>query len=241
MNRRLAIALFWAAATAASGADPHELWERAVKAKGGRERLRGVHALAVYLKPANVVMAGPLQSCLFVFPDRYFEWRGRGSQAATASLIVDAGANRVSRDANGRPRTTRPFTQTDRDQLSLYRLVYLLETAGAQPEPLAVDHNSLMVQLGGRVFRLFLNKSNLPARVYLPSEPGLKDGPINDYRMERYHDFQGISLPARVTSMVGPVTQWTWDVDYEIDPTYNPKLFARQANLDDGPEPWRLR
>ena len=47
-------------------------------------------------------------------------------------------------------------------------------------------------------------------------------------------------LPARVTSSRS-VTESTWDVDYEVDAKYNPKLFERMPDLNDGPEPWRRR
>jgi len=47
-------------------------------------------------------------------------------------------------------------------------------------------------------------------------------------------------LPARVVSR-GRLEEWIWDVDYEIDSSYNPKLFERMPNLADGPEPWRIR
>jgi hypothetical protein len=47
-------------------------------------------------------------------------------------------------------------------------------------------------------------------------------------------------LPARVTSIDG-VRASIWDVDYEIDAKYNPKLFERMPDLGNGPEPWRMR
>jgi hypothetical protein len=40
---------------------------------------------------------------------------------------------------------------------------------------------------------------------------------------------------------VGRLREFTWDVDYEIDAKYNPKLFERMPDLANGPEPWRIR
>jgi hypothetical protein len=47
-------------------------------------------------------------------------------------------------------------------------------------------------------------------------------------------------LPTRVVLVAG-IRQSTWDVDYEVEAKYNPKLFERIPDLANGPEPWRMR
>ena len=230
------------AARAVDAADPRAVWEQAIQAKGGRERLRKVQTLAIFMQPAQVVMAGPPANWLCVFPDRYFEWEGR--KGVERSVIVNGTAGRTAMDANGRPRATCNLTSLERDRLTLNQVLYLLETAWLQPEPLAVrpahlhKYNVLTVRAGGRTFDLFLNSSNLPERIF--SRRGEDSKTKYDYQMEHYREFQGISLPARVTGTDGNFA-WTWDVDYEIDAKYNPKLFERPPDLNDGPEPWRRR
>jgi hypothetical protein len=235
-----AILLAWC--TAAAAADPQAVWEQAIQAKGGRERLRRVQTLAIFMKPAQVVLAGPPANWLCVFPDRYFEWEG--SKGSERSVIVNGAAGRVAMDANGMPRATWSMTPLERDRLTLNQLLYLLETAWLQPKPLAVrpahlhKYNVLTVSAGGRTFDLSLDSSNLPARIF--SRRGEDSKTKYDYQMERYREYQGISLPTRVTGTEGN-RAWTWDVDYEIDAKYNPKMFERQPDLNDGPEPWRRR
>jgi hypothetical protein len=85
-----------------------------------------------------------------------------------------------------------------------------------------------------------LNGANLPERIVSPPIPGQKPKIQYEYKLQRYRDFQGVMLPARVVS-IGGLQEWTWEVDYEVDAKYNPKLFERMPNLADGPEPWRLR
>jgi hypothetical protein len=97
-----------------------------------------------------------------------------------------------------------------------------------------------VVQAAGRTYKLFLNSASLPERVWSPPIPGQKPKIEYDYRLQRYRDFQGVQLPARVASM-GSVRAATWDVDYEVDAKYNPKLFERMPDLANGPEPWRQR
>jgi hypothetical protein len=97
-----------------------------------------------------------------------------------------------------------------------------------------------VVEAAGRTYKLTLNSANLPERVLSPPVPGQKPKIQYDYRLQRYRDFQGVMLPVRVTSIDG-VRASIWDVDYEIDAKYNPKLFERMPDLGNGPEPWRMR
>ncbi len=141
-------------------ADPQVAWEQALQAKGGRERLRGVQSLAIYMKPAEVRLAGAPANWLCVFPDRYFEWEGR--RGMQHSVIVNAATDRVAVDANGRPRAAWKLTPFERDRLTLNQILYLLETAWLQPEPVSVKPSNLNKSLvlrgrgGARLFELSL-------------------------------------------------------------------------------------
>jgi hypothetical protein len=239
MNHGLLIAAVAAGFAAAHAADPREVWEQAVQAKGGRDRLHGVHSLAIYMKPADVNLTGPPTNWLCVFPDRYFEFDGRGSGSQRA-MVVDRTADRVAMDVTGVPRTARRLTSLEYDRLALNQVVFLLESAWLQPQPVEVRHNVLVVEAAGRTYKLFLNRAGLPERVLSPPIHGQKPKIQYDYRLQRYRDFQGVQLPARVAS-IGGIREADWDVDYEIDAKYNPKFFERMPNLANGPEPWRQR
>jgi len=233
---------FLAACTAAHAADARAIWEQAIEAKGGRNSLRGVQSLAIYMTPAAVVLAGPPANWLCVFPDRYFEWEGGRGMAR--SIVVNGAAGRIAMDANGQPRAAWALTALERDRLTLNQILYLLETAWLQPEPLAVKpahlhkYNVLTVSAGGRTFDLSLNDSFLPERIV--SRKAEHSKTKYDYQMDHYRRFQGIALPTRVVSVEGN-RERIWDVDYEINAKYNPKLFDRMPDLNDGPEPWRRR
>jgi hypothetical protein len=122
----------------------------------------------------------------------------------------------------------------------LNQLVFLLESAWLQPQPVEVRHNVLVVEAAGRTYKLFLNGAGLPERVLSLPMPSEKRKAIYDYRLQRYRESQGVQLPMRVASISG-MREAVWDVDYEIDAKYNPKLFERMPDLADGPEPWRKR
>ena len=243
--RPVLVAVLAAAWPAAHAADPRELWDAAVKAKGGRDRLHAVRSLAVYMKPAPVNLAGPLATWLCVFPDRYFEYDGRGSgeypylsktgggmAGNPRAIVVDGAAGRVAMDANGTPRAAWPITGMERTRLTTNQLIFLLESAWLQPHLQSVKGRTLTVDADGIAYRISLNSAGLPERVKS------RDG--GDYRLERYREVQGIQLPARIAWASG-LRQWTWDVDYDLDAPYNPAFFTRMPDLANGPEPWRQR
>ncbi len=72
-------------------------------AKGGRERLHGVHSLAIYHEAAEVIWADPPTTWLCVFPDRYFEFEAAEGRSQRA-IVVDGTADRAAMDATGIPR-----------------------------------------------------------------------------------------------------------------------------------------
>src|SRR5579862_49898 len=232
----------WPALTmvvAAYAADPQQVWEQALKAKGGRERLHGVHSLAIFLKPAQVNLAGPPTTWFCGFPDRYFEFEGRGSGPdSPRAIMVNETIGRVAMDAMGIPRAQGPLTEAHRERLTLNQVVFLLESAWLEPHPVTVKGKVLTVEAGGRTFRLYINREDLPERVQALPAKGREPKNLYDYRLEHYREVQGVQLPARLTWISG-MRQWTWDADYEVDAKYNPKFFERMPDLADGPEPWR--
>jgi len=226
--------------TAAQAADPQEVWEQAVKAKGGRERLKNVHSLAIYLKPANVNLSGPPGTWLCVFPNRYFEYVAAGPGGTERAIVVDGDADRVAMDVTGMPRRARQVGPAERDHLTLNQIVFLLESAWLQPQLIGVKRNVLTVQAGERTFRVTLSSSSLPERIQALPNRGDKPKISYDYHLDNYGDFQGVLLPKRV-GLISGLRERIWDADYEVDAKYNPKLFERMPNLADGPEPWRKR
>jgi len=240
MKRVFAAAATLAALTAAYAQEPQELWDQAVKAKGGSERLRAVHSLAIFLKPAAQNFPGLATNWLCVFPDRYFEFDGAGVGGNQRALVVDGASDKAAADATGAPRGTRPLTNQERERLVLNQLVFLLETAWMQPRPVEARGRVLTVEASGRSYKLFLDGAGLPERIVSLAMPKEKHSPHSDFRLARYVDFQGVMLPRRVTATAS-VSESVWDADYEVGAKYNPKLFERMPDLANGPEPWRMR
>ena len=250
MKLPLPIALL-CTAFAAHAADPETVWAAALQAKGGRACLDSVRSLAIYMKPAPINLAGPPTTWLCVFPDRYFEYDGPGSGEYSyesklgfamagnpRALVVNRSAGRVSMDANGTLRVSFPLSPKELDRLTVNQFVYLLESAWLHPHPVSLKGRNLMVEADGRRFQVTLDPANLPIRIVLFNQDGRRQKQVYGFHLARYHEFKGIQLPARVT-WTGRMTEWTWDVDYEVDADFNPKFFERMPDLANGPEPWR--
>jgi hypothetical protein len=233
------IAIVAAGFAAAHAADPREVWEQAVAAKGGRERLHAIHSLAIYMKPAEVNLRGAPTNWLCVFPDRYFEYQGLPGGNARA-IVVDGTAGRTAMDTTGIPRQARHLTSSEGEQMTVNQIVFLLESAWLQPQPIEVRHNVLVVEAAGRTYKIFLDKENLPERIMSSAMHGRNADVHYDYRLQHYRKYEGVMLPTRVVLVAG-IRQSTWDVDYEVEAKYNPKLFERIPDLANGPEPWRMR
>ena len=182
-------ALVFASATL-QAADPREVYEQAIQAKGGRDRLHAVHSLAIYMKPAEVNLPGTLTNWLCVFPDRYFHYEGLGGPSQRA-IVVDGTTNRVAMDATGVPRKSGGLTRSEHDRLALNQILFLLESAWLQPQPVDVRHNVLAVEAAGRTYKLFLNSANLPERILSPPVKSEKPKITYDYKLQHYRDFPG--------------------------------------------------
>ena len=77
-------------------------------------------------------------------------------------------------DVTGIPRHARHLTPSEHDQLTVNQIVFLLESAWLQPQPVEARHNVLVVEAAGRTYKLFLDKASLPERVISPPMPGRK-------------------------------------------------------------------
>src|ERR1700691_601760 len=114
-------AMLLAVCTGAHAADPRAVWEQAVQAKGGRERLRKVQTLAIFMKPAQVVLAVARANWHYIFPDRYVEWEGR--KGVQHSIVVDGTAGRIVVDANGHVRAAWSVIAVERERIPLNQVV----------------------------------------------------------------------------------------------------------------------
>jgi hypothetical protein len=93
----------------------------------------------------------------------------RGARA----IVVDGTADRAAIDATGIPRNARHLTAYEHDRLALNQLVFLLESAWLQPQPVEVRHN-VLVGAGGGTRLQIVSQRRRPARAGLVASETLR-------------------------------------------------------------------
>lgn len=231
----------------------NELWEKAIAAKGGRERLNQVNNLAFIYSGA----------AFYVFPDKYFNWfdmRPGEFGLSTTILNFESGfgfktyphnKKKVFSDIKNEPE----FTCMANRFLEL-QLKYLLETKWLRPKPLrasaatvrgkTVDRVDVLVDWCGDPSRktmkyaVFLDReTNLPVRIGMVYYPN-KDDLLSWMDFRNYQEVGGIKMATQTSTGTPSHGSSKWsNVRLEINAEYDPKVFDREPDLNAGPFQWR--
>jgi hypothetical protein len=221
-----------------------KLWEAAVEAKGGRQRLHQVKSLAVFYEASK----GRPSVELYEFPDKLWMWFDtRPSKFGLYVEALDYSKN-LSYMILGGPDGKIQKLDTMPNKTSFLekpQLIHLLESAYFKPELLSTYKTRLgfkpvdVVVVRMDKFRagVFLDaKTHLPLRIgYYFKEAG---GELFKwYDLSGYREVEGIKLP----SVIVEDDRIKKEVRYEINPKYDPQVFERPPSVKGGPEQWRLK
>jgi len=220
-----------------------ELWEMAVDAKGGRDKLYQVRSL---VRSDDVGASVDFM----VFPDRFFRWAD--TRPAKLGLVIEM----LNFERNfgyktfGNPLDLRRIDSLSPEQRSRLldpQLYYLLETKWFKPELLKafkekfngkqIDIVEVRVSGYGKSFRFKVyldDRTHLPARIGALSDE--RNGEMFDWvDLGDYREIAGIKVP---TAISGRGSSWN-KVILEINPEYNPEFFEREPDTKAGPFQWR--
>jgi hypothetical protein len=253
---------------AASGQSPQDqrdtartLWEQAVAAKGGRERLDAIQSFAIQKRTAfsrwrlRDMATGKIEQIVCALPDAWWAFLDyrpgkMGYSVQTANARTGLGWSTFG----GPPR---PFLRPNTDlayRMRQLQYVYFLETRAVRPLPIRasparrglapVDRVETLVDDGLVVFDLDV-KTHLPVRIETsrritlpPPRPGMP--PPGDmryvYELDRYSEVSGIQVPGRVRLGGDPS-----DARVEINPDYDPSIFSTPPSPGATIESWRRR
>jgi len=248
----LLLGLFMAAPSQSNLADnslerARELWEMAIAAKGGREKLHQV---------SNLVFTGESgRSVTFwVFPDKYFHWADTRPSVFGLNVSIsnyETGFGYSTSFSNPpQVKVEKDIRQhkSNRSQFFFCQMDYLLETKWLRPEALRatkstvagkrVDLVDVQVKWHTETYKVgvFLDeKTHLPVRIgyygtFRPNEF------YNTVNMRSYRDFGGIKLPTELSWRES--SDWTHP-RFEINAEYDPQFFERVPDLNAGPFQWR--
>lgn len=223
------------------------LWDLAVNAKGGRERLEQVNSLAVFYE----YFKGHPSVELYVFPNKRWDWYDTSSSHTYPLEAYGLDFEKKIHCVNHRyvSEGCEPIGNfSKRGYLEDPQLLYLLETKWVKPELLAASKGALgirsvdIVKVQLEIFQISVyldSKTHLPQRIaYHVNEGGrfLKAGDIFQwYGLSDYRDVNGIMMPHKISH----TDSQTRHIRYEINPAYDPGVFTRKPDLSAGPEQWR--
>lgn len=224
-----------------------QLWEQAVAARGGRERLHGVNSLLIsYRETARnflgvVVHRGDVER-LYVFPEKSWAWDdGLPPPFGLTVGWLDAGRDRRCTLRAGAAAPTcgpaaRPGSDAD-EEIAQAQYLYLMETRWVRPKPFGVSEGRVgrrRVDVLSTRFRdvrvdYFLDrKTRLPLRVSVFHGAAGRATPTLDF--SEYADVGGIMMPGR---------QESGRVNFQINPPYDGAVFTRPPSIEAGPKAWR--
>jgi hypothetical protein len=237
------------------------LWDQAITAKGGRDRLAGISSFAiqektVFRRPLPGMAVGKVDQIVCELPDAWWEFLDyRPGQMGYSVRVVNARTG-LGWASHGGP--AEPLLRPDRD--TAYRLrqlqyVYFLQTRWVQPTPLRASRvqlgsspaNRVEAEIDGETVVFYLDvDTHLPMRIetvralVLKDRPGVPPGRTAERRytfeLDGYHEVAGIQVPARVTLGGDPS-----EVRVEINPDYDRSIFTRPPSPDATTDSWRKR
>lgn len=232
-----------------------ELWELAIAAKGGRERLRRVERIFVSLRGTPgmfwVRANHSRLDALYVFPSKFRLWTSQNTKKGNRVVTVfDAEKGRAM---------TVPTSHRDHCPCSwpghegegtmlVGQLLYLMESRWMKPVPVRVSEAQVGLKTVDVVYTTandyraiyYLDrKTHLPIRVATLS-PNCDE---NNRELLKYYtvDFSdyamvdGIALPKRIG-----FRPFLFSVRYELNPPFDASAFDLPPTVLDEPEAWRV-
>ena len=210
-----------------------DVWNRAVAAKGGHERLRAIHTLvwsSDYSSWTSLWFGGVHYEFVESYPDRVWLWEdhrphtlGFGAQVWNGGKRLDWAA-RKGGAAIAVPWSEEAARFVSRRTLQ-HQLLFLLESSVFRPVPRAVVRTSSGPVLeftlpGFTSVKVTLDETtSLPKLLVFVPDFGPNGPPASEqtFTIEGYVDVDGIKMPKRVREL--------GDMRFVFNPNLNPALF----------------
>lgn len=260
-----------AQATAQSGDAERErakaLWEEAVRAKGGRERLRSIKSLLI---TSTIYERAPVNSNtkdavrLYAMPGRAWVYtRTPEFHVSLDATVLNTGRKlctvTLAPAGSGVPSLSPCLAETWTQYLIQDPFIYLLETEWVRPVPLRARAEGKLdvveTEVGNLRVDFYLHrKTRLPVRIVTEWLGGIGRGTGSlgpmEVLLEDYADVEGVRMPRRVTrrllnserlSVGDPLSGDEERARYRFNVAYDPAVFERPVPKDVKPDDWSPR
>lgn len=232
--------------------DAARLWEQAIAAKGGRERLHAVRNMVISTRGeyhSRLLKRNQIRrEELLVFPNRYWFWDDyRPDVLGLRVSMYNYDSNMKYAISEGEPnQAPEPIAKGKRNKaLRNDQLSFLLETQWLKPTLIKartgtvgqrhVDIVETTIE-GERVDFAFDQSTHLPLSV---SYYDIVNGKayINVQSFSDYMEVDGIQLPRIIRFGDGS----KYEASFQINVEYDETIFVNPPPIDAGPEAWRLK
>jgi hypothetical protein len=240
--------------------EARRIWEQAVAAKGGRDRLHAVQNLVISTGGNYTRGSGETNTvrteAFFVLPNKIWRWMDYRPDVLGLTVETynfDSGVNYIitSDDPPPIPQAVRPSETSISHTHGL--LTYLLETRWLKPELISasterigqrmveVVHTTLRDEIDGFVPEnkyidfAFDRETHLPIRVSYFHKRG--DTKVLDVaeNLSDYTEVNGIKVPQK-----GEVDGSVEKIRIQINVPYNADIFTKPPSVAAGPEAWKI-
>ena len=231
--------------------EARRLWEQAIAAKGGRERLYEVGNMEVSARAQfkkDLFHSGELRfEDFYVFPSKHWSWSDERATGLFPLAVewVDLERSLAYLTYADDPESPRKgaITPFKSSFFIKTQLVYLMETPWLKPVPVKtrtehigfkkVDVVETSVERD-RVDYYLDRTTHLPVRVVTHYASKNETGLTRTYVLEEYKEVNGIQMPHTVNAQ-----GLKQRVTYQINVPYNKELFECPPTIEAGPDAWR--
>lgn len=239
--------------------DAKELWELAIAAKGGRERLLAVRNMvisSVHRYHKWFLPRREIGEALYVFPWKSWGYMDQRPEVFGVRIWVrdvDRGLWYSAPADFAGPHLIETTAEWKRE-FRIDQARFLMETSWFKPVPVRASSGKLRgkpvdileVRAETDTFTYYLDrKTRLPLmlahRYKSDRSPGVESG--DDYYFYRYIPVDGIMMP-RTEGYVLRVLgrgEYRSDRRFQFNVDYDPEIFNRPPRIEDGPQGWKRK
>ncbi len=232
-----------------------QLWEQAIAAKGGRERLHRVRNMVISSRAEYGTHLGKRNSWnqeeLDVFPNKKWHWSDMRPDVFGLRVEMYNYERRVfyisTPDAPEKETRQIPDYKTwERSTLLNDQVLYLMETSWVKPEPIAIYRSTVNGQTVDIVETQVFNEridfaldsiTHLPSRISYYNKSITGRGPltISNVDLSDYVEVNEIKVPRKVKPENGSV----FSTKIQMNVEFNEEIFTGPKAIEAGPEVWR--
>jgi hypothetical protein len=225
-----------------------KLWEAALTAKGGRDRLRSVSSL--YIESTYPDGSGDRGYDLYIFPDRTFSYSYWARFERTDIGVYNGRHSIRWWQRNDYPGKAASDIEDAAEYLKEAQFTYLMVTRWLEPKPLRVRKEWIGLKRvdvvetdvdGWRVDYYLDARTHLPIKVAsAQSKISRAEGKLNrEVSLDDYAEVDGIMMPQKLTVNIVGIVKSHQRAKYELNVDYDERIFERAPIPGMKPDAWR--